>query len=136
MNDFLRTNFPYGIKKNNEGEWMIFNRLYLPLGMTRKDEAYFRENEKKFYFRYKGITEKLLEELGKGQNITHDSDGKIISTFSQPLVPKAPMKNLVGKPDNIKDKHGGNRLQCVLPSIALSLLFTTNTCTTILLFSI
>ena len=89
MNDFLRTNFPYGIKKNNEGEWMIFNRLYLPLGMTRKDEAYFRENEKKFYFKYKGITEKLLEELGKGQNITHDSDGKITEVwlYSDATVP-------------------------------------------------
>ncbi len=60
MNGFLRTNFPYGIKKNNEGEWMIFNRLYLPLGMTRKDEANFRENEKKFYFIKLSLGDNLL----------------------------------------------------------------------------
>ena len=89
MNDFLRTNFPYGIKKNNEDKWMIFNRLYLPLGITRKDETYFRENEKLFYFKYKGITEKLLEKLGKGQNIRHDSDGKITEVwlYSDATVP-------------------------------------------------
>lgn len=30
--DFFRMNLPYGMQKNEEGQWMFFNRYYKPLG--------------------------------------------------------------------------------------------------------
>jgi hypothetical protein len=32
LTDFFRINLPYGIQKNDVGEWSAFNREYKPLG--------------------------------------------------------------------------------------------------------
>jgi hypothetical protein len=32
LTDFFRINLPYGMQKNEKGEWMFFNREYVPLG--------------------------------------------------------------------------------------------------------
>jgi hypothetical protein len=34
LTDFFRKNLPYGIARNENGEWMAFNREYLPLGFN------------------------------------------------------------------------------------------------------
>src|SRR5688572_14245072 len=36
LSDFFRINMPYGMEKNGNGEWMFFNREYMPLGWNTK----------------------------------------------------------------------------------------------------
>ncbi|WP_071145743.1 hypothetical protein [Bacteroides ihuae] len=116
MSDFLRTNLPYGIKKNDENKWMIFNRDYLPLGMTRKEEDSFRGNEKKFYFAYKGVTEKLLDKLGEGENIKRDENGKITEVwlYNDGTVPTT-MNGVVA--DRWEIYQGKLKLLCLIQAI-------------------
>ncbi len=32
LSDFFRINLPYGMMRNESGEWFVFNREYAPLG--------------------------------------------------------------------------------------------------------
>lgn len=32
LSDFFRINLPYGLKRNEEGKWLVFNREYIPIG--------------------------------------------------------------------------------------------------------
>jgi len=34
LGNFFRINMPYGIIRNENGEWMAFNREYMPLGFN------------------------------------------------------------------------------------------------------
>jgi len=34
LTDFFRINMPYGMKRNDNGEWSFYNREYMPLGWT------------------------------------------------------------------------------------------------------
>lgn len=34
LSNFFKINFPYGIKSNEHGEWVAFNREYKPLGFN------------------------------------------------------------------------------------------------------
>lgn len=34
MTEFFRINMPYGMYRDENGRWMVFNREYLPLGYT------------------------------------------------------------------------------------------------------
>jgi len=60
LSDFFRINLPYGIAKNENGEWMAFNREYLPLGYNDTNlkglpgESY---TELPVYTRYDNFTE-------------------------------------------------------------------------------
>lgn len=38
LHDFFRVVMPYGMKKNQDGSWFLFNREYLPIGWN--DESY------------------------------------------------------------------------------------------------
>jgi len=82
---FLHVNLPYGIRKNADGEWYAFNRMYLPLGI--KDRAALRLDNKVLpqdeYDRlfigtpYAGLTETLLTKLAVNR-IERDKDNSII----------------------------------------------------------
>lgn len=67
--NFFRINMPYGISKNENGEWMAFNRHYLPLGYSKQpEEGYYHVCEETpiglpVYKKYRGISEKILLEL-------------------------------------------------------------------------
>ncbi len=68
LSDFFRINLPYGLERNANGEWMAFNREYLPLGFNTKDlrSDFFPEKEVEdspYYTRYKGLTERVLLSL-------------------------------------------------------------------------
>lgn len=56
--DFFRVNMPYGMKKREDGKWMLFNRHYKPLGYT----CYIDEKDE-FYHRYPDLNEQLLKKL-------------------------------------------------------------------------
>ena len=89
LNNFFRINLPYGIAKNESGDWMAFNREYMPLGYNDYD---FQEGtpgqhylDKPIYTKYKGLTEKLLMKLAhgvsEGNGIKRDENNNITKVF-------------------------------------------------------
>lgn len=85
LTDFFRINFPYGIAKNENDEWMAFNREYLPLGYNNYDDkqipgrAYL---DLPIYTKYKNVSEASLESLGSFDSAVHRNDkGEIVKVF-------------------------------------------------------
>lgn len=85
LSDFFRINLPYGFARNENGEWMAFNREYLPLGYNNMDlkglpgESYL---ELPVYTKYKRIPEKLLIELAEETDALERNDtGEVIRIF-------------------------------------------------------
>lgn len=87
LDNFFRINLPYGIGQNKNGEWMAFNREYMPLGYndySLKRGGHPREsfNELPIYTSYKGLTEKFLLSLAADESsITRDDKGNIITVY-------------------------------------------------------
>lgn len=85
LSDFFRINLPYGIARNENGEWMAFNREYMPLGYNDlKFKAVPGENYLglPIYTKYKRITEKFLIELAPNDHaVERDENGQIIRIF-------------------------------------------------------
>src|SRR5690554_1116288 len=84
LNNFFRINMPYGISQNEKGEWIAFNREYMPLGYnTSKDSKPITEyGDQPIYSKFKGLTEKFLEKiLDDPSTITKDNEGRIVHVF-------------------------------------------------------
>ena len=60
LSDFFRINLPYGLIKNENGEWMAFNREYKPLGYNNTDS---NVPDLPVYTCYKGLTDKLIMDI-------------------------------------------------------------------------
>lgn len=69
--NFFSINLPYGLAKNDKGEWIAFNREYMPLGFS--DSKYKTEghpnkgfkSDYPVYCKYKGLTERVLKILSE-----------------------------------------------------------------------
>lgn len=87
LTDFFRINMPYGMKKNAEGEWMFFNREYVPLGWNSTESHHKSEFGDFFsalpvYTNYKGLTESKLEKLAWGvEGVQRNQKGEIDRVF-------------------------------------------------------
>lgn len=87
LTDFFRINLPYGIKKNSNDEWFIFNREYVPLGWnsTRGDKSIFDDvtfSKYPVYTKYKGLTENAILKIIKNPDaIQRDEAGNISKVF-------------------------------------------------------
>lgn len=63
LNNFFRINMPYGITRNEKGEWSAFNREYMPLGYndSRLKGNIIKEfGELPIWTKYKALHEKTL----------------------------------------------------------------------------
>ena len=77
LSDFFRINLPYGIARNENDEWMAFNREYLPLGYNNRDLKGMP-----IYTKYKAISEKKLIALADDDtSLQRDENGKISKLF-------------------------------------------------------
>lgn len=84
--DFFRINLPYGIAKNKNGQWMAFNREYMPLGYNNVDfkglpgRSYL---DVPIYTKYKKLSDKLLLELAHNAEygVKRDENGEINTVF-------------------------------------------------------
>lgn len=86
LTNFFRINLPYGIARNNNDEWMAFNREYMPLGFNDikfKQHIGTSYHENPIYTKYTRLTEKLLLELAfdKEKGVKRDLNGKIETIF-------------------------------------------------------
>lgn len=81
LTDFFRINMPYGIKKNDKGEWMAFNREYKPLGFKTTEQV--RDQDYPIHVKYKGLSDALLLKIAHtdGQSVTRAIDGSIERIF-------------------------------------------------------
>lgn len=55
---FFRINLPYGIARNENDEWMAFNREYLPIGFSDKQNGFDIDISSSYpvHNAYKGLT--------------------------------------------------------------------------------
>ena len=87
LGDFFRINLPYGIKKNQNGEWFVFNREYMPIGWnsTEHKSSIFEDNvydEYPIYTSYKNLDEKrLLKIAGDEKYVKRGDSGQIYLVF-------------------------------------------------------
>lgn len=58
MIDFFRLNMPYGMEKNKEGKWMVFNRYYAPLGFKFKPD-----DISNYYLDYESLTDNIIKKI-------------------------------------------------------------------------
>lgn len=87
LSNFLSINMPYGISRNEKGEWFAFNREYLPIGWNSiwynrksiRDENVYSEIP--IYTKYRGLTEPKLLKLANGEKIEFDEKGRINRIF-------------------------------------------------------
>ena len=81
LTDFFRINFPYGMVTNSKGEWMAFNREYMPLGWNSSEHkvTLFEDNcygEHPVYTKYVNLTDAKILKIIDEKHIKRD-DGKI-----------------------------------------------------------
>lgn len=86
LSDFFRINLPYGIARNEAGEWVAFNREYLPLGFNKTlVNPGFDINGKSDYpihTKYRNIKEQTLLKLADQESaISRDEAGKVQTVF-------------------------------------------------------
>lgn len=83
LTDFFRINMPYGIVKNNKGEWTAFNREYAPIGWNDKLTGQSIDSDDSFSeipirTKYKNATETILKKLiDKESAEEYDSNGNL-----------------------------------------------------------
>lgn len=81
LTDFFRINLPYGIQRNKDGYWSVFNREYKPLGYNESaslvDFTQLPVNTK-----YKGLTSKQITKHIKNRDHIHlDDSGEVWRFF-------------------------------------------------------
>lgn len=85
LSDFFRINCPYGIARNENGEWMAFNREYLPLGyndINLKGSPGKSYLDLPVYTKYQAVSKKLLLELADDDSSIHrDENGNVTTVF-------------------------------------------------------
>lgn len=80
---------PYGMTRNEQGEWMFFNREYMPLGWnTTTPDTSIDTLKRPFdnlpiYTKYKGLGEKSLLNLGHNveESVRRNDAGEIVKVF-------------------------------------------------------
>lgn len=70
LTDFFRINLPYGIQKNEEGYWSVFNREYKPLGYN-ESSSLVDFNKLPVHTKYKGLTSLQITKLIKNREHIH-----------------------------------------------------------------
>lgn len=88
LDNFFRINMPYGLERNDNGEWTAFNREYVPLGFNDHCEKnkYVGNNPEiqlPIYTRYKNITEDILVKIAETDNssIVRNNKGEIVKIW-------------------------------------------------------
>jgi hypothetical protein len=84
LTNFLTINMPYGMVRDNNGKWMVFNREYKPIGFNSHDDIpnlypeHGGDTSKlplPVYTSYIGLTDRIITEIAI--SISKDEQGKI-----------------------------------------------------------
>jgi hypothetical protein len=85
LSDFFRINLPYGLARNENGEWMAFNREYKPLGFntteTSIDARTLKGNSRELplFSLFFGLTNRFIQEITEYDEsaVNRDEQGNI-----------------------------------------------------------
>lgn len=83
LTNFFRINLPYGMRKNDHGEWGCFNREYIPLGFNDtygqfREISWKKNNNYPISTKYKSLTDNFLRKLIKKYDLySTEKDGSI-----------------------------------------------------------
>ncbi len=87
LSDFFRINLPYGMERNSNDEWFVFNREYSPLGWNIDGAQPYHSEKEPFdklpvYTKYPKLTDKkILTIITEIDAIHYDAQGKIWKVF-------------------------------------------------------
>ncbi len=87
LRNFFSINMPYGLFKNKKGEWMSFNREYLPLGYddcSLKGDLDYVFDNLPIHIKYKRITDDFLINyisFNGEKGVKKDDKGEIIKVY-------------------------------------------------------
>ena len=92
LNNFFSINMPYGMMNNDRGEWAVFNREYMPLGINVHD---FKRQEEFAYVKYPKLTTAVLEKLGYSDEygVNKEGEGRKIFFYNDSNNPTLNSKN-------------------------------------------
>ncbi len=77
LTNFFKINLPYGIERDEHGNWMAFNREYLPLGNNSK-----LGKTERIYTNYGKLTDKFLMDLADDPtSVELNDDNEIIKVW-------------------------------------------------------
>ncbi len=115
LSNFFRINMPYGLAKNKNGEWMAFNRDYMPIGFNDNSKQYeLNLNEDIGYpvhTGYNGLNEAVLEMLSSNSSPSErDQMGHITKLWLYDDL-SSPIKNGKHWPAYIKKLKTLSKLQ-------------------------
>jgi hypothetical protein len=74
--NFFEINLPYGIERNDNGEWTVFNRGYHRLGSNSPGTG----NEKFIYTKYAYLSKNTLLKLAEGR-VVYDENNEIVKIW-------------------------------------------------------
>ena len=82
LNNFFTINFPYGIQRNEHGQWCAFNREYKPLGFNDRIKRFNFENYP-LYTNYENFNIENILNLVQNdvRNFHIDNNGNIKKIF-------------------------------------------------------
>jgi hypothetical protein len=77
LSDLFRINLPYGMLRNEAGEWMAFNREYKPVGFHTRERIEYGDYP--VFSPYLRLTDSLIMELTEHDEhaVTRDDKGNI-----------------------------------------------------------
>lgn len=83
LSNFFSINLPYGIAKNEKGEWMAFNRDFMPLGVNdyANRHTYYLHTTMRppIHTAYENLTEDVLFSLADNrEDLVRRSEGQVI----------------------------------------------------------
>jgi hypothetical protein len=91
LDHFFLINLPYGIRRDADGQWMAFNREYLPLGFASEDfsqsmgglpSAWTPYSDYPVYSKYKNLSKKILMQIALNEDkVNRDENGEIYEVF-------------------------------------------------------
>ncbi len=80
LNNFFKINLPYGIRRNEHGQWAAFNREYRPLGDNNPFECLTESDF--IYTDYGRLPDRFLMGLADGpSSVEMDENNVIIKVF-------------------------------------------------------
>lgn len=87
LQNFFSINLPYGMQKNSDGEWFVFNREFAPLGFNDYDNSIKVKltgtadyDKLPIYTKYPKLTDEQLKKIvSKSTHINYDNEWKIKS---------------------------------------------------------
>jgi hypothetical protein len=81
LTDFFRINLPYGVQRDKDGYWSVFNREYKPLGYNESSSV-VHFDQLPVHTKYKGLTSLQITKLIKNHEHMHlDESGEVWRFF-------------------------------------------------------